>query len=182
MELSITVPFNHQSILKENKKNGKTMGILCLFISFVSLFMLVMATRFEATPTWLICIFLVFFLLIVYFAIYMFRQGKYNPKHDKLFYKYDFMQDGLVISRNSNRNLETYKKLVGCLYRPNKKTQYISNVFETNDDLIFRICIGTTNYRPTFKQFVLPKEVIKETDLIANLKEIFGRYYIIKTK
>lgn len=182
---NFSVPFNHESILRGKKKLGRVIAILSLIygVLFSSLTAYLITIQENIV---VIAIFAVISLIGLVSAVVCFQSGKYNPKHKNRFYKYDFLEDGFIVSQNSNKNIETYKAELACLYRPYKDKQYIAKVFESNDDLIFRVRVGSYNFSPTYKEFILPKDLLTNTEqdnqFIPTLKEIFGKDYVIKNK
>ena len=184
MENSLFVPVNHESLLKENKKRGKIIGFLCLFCLVMFVGMTIMAAL--AGQIVAVFMFVACNLFILIYAVVSFNQGKYNPKNEKLLYKYDFMEDGLIVLKNSNKNLETFKIEHACLYRPYGNKQYIAKVYESSNDLTFKLRVGSSNFIPVYKKVILPKNVLTNTEehnnLIPQLKEIFGQDYIVNNQ
>ncbi|MBR4418507.1 MAG: hypothetical protein IKT33_00720 [Clostridia bacterium] len=184
MENSLFVPVNHESILKENKKRGKIIGFLCLFCLVMFVGMTIMAAL--AGQIVAASMFVAFDFFILIYAVVSFNQGKYNSKNEKLIYKYDFMGDSLIVSKNSNKNLETFKIEHACLYRPYGNKQYIAKVYESSNDLTFKLRVGSSNFIPVYRKVILPKSVLTNTEgynnLISQLKQVFGQDYIVKNQ
>lgn len=177
------VPFNNQSILKGEKKLGRCLGVLTLFLGILLTLICAYLVSIQENQ-WVVFVFAVISLIFVLSAVICFRKGKVNPKNENRFYRYDFFADGLAIAKNSSKNLENYKNEVVCLYRPYSENKYIAKIYETNEELIFKIRIGSYNYiAPIYKKYYLPKSVLGNNEaIISKLKEIIGKDYIVKNK
>ena len=185
MNNSLFVPFNHESILKENKKRGKFTGFLFLYLLIFSLGITIMVALQQFIVA-LMLILIIWDSILIGCSIFYFNQGKYNPKNENLLYKYDFMGDGLIVSKNSRKNIESYKIEHSCLYRPYGDKQYIAKVYESSNDLTFKLRVGSSNFIPVYRKVILPKSVLTNTEdrnnLISRLKQIFGQDYIVKNQ
>jgi len=177
------VKLTHPTILAAKKKYKVFNGTFCLIAGLLFAALGVVSYTTSNNPSLpVMLIFMGFGLFGVISAIYFFATIKPKENDKNLSCEYRFTEIGLIVNQN-NEFTNKSKNLTNCLYVSYQNKQFISQIIESNSNLLIKVYTGTVNMVPQYKKYNLPKDVVG-VENIENLRTFLiqqiGKNYIIK--
>ena len=185
-KFDIKVPYNHEVIVAERKKQKRASIILISVCTVFFILFAIFSGLSKNSAPWVPALFggfAVFSLICIIFILFTLKP---NFKNDNKKLCFEFYEDYLKVYQDNAREDGKVKMLENCLYRPYQNKQYVSKVVEYENRFQIKIYTGSYNFVPQYKNHDIPKaifETAEEQDAFKNfLQEKVDKDYSIKTK
>ena len=181
VKFSFVVPYNNNYMVAERKKQKIITGSLVILCAIFFIVFTILSATSKNSLAVVTAIFGVMAALAVAYAMFCFCTIKPNVKNDNKSIVFVFYENSLLVYQEDS-NAKTQKKLTFCLYRKAQNKQFVSKIVESNNKFEFKIYIGSYNFIPQYKKYVMPKDLVKENlaELKEFLKQNLGSDYLIK--